>query len=132
MAAILDTALLQALLLTGQPSAALELLKGLNYCDVKICEELLQKGNHYAALLEVYKSNSMHCEALKLLHQLVEESKTNQSHAQEFGPEAIIDYLKVSLLVGRNLCCFFCIKCVCVMRALEFLGNPCCVGCEKT
>ncbi|MBA0643298.1 hypothetical protein Goklo_027607, partial [Gossypium klotzschianum] len=94
MAAILDTALLQALLLTGQPSAALELLKGLNYCDVKICEELLQNGNHYAALLELYKSNSMHRESLKLLHQLVEESKRNQSHAGEFGPEAIIEYLK--------------------------------------
>ncbi|RVW51828.1 Vam6/Vps39-like protein [Vitis vinifera] len=35
-AAILDTALLQALLLTGQSSAALELLKSLNYCDMKI------------------------------------------------------------------------------------------------
>ncbi|KAK6237475.1 hypothetical protein QUC31_002944, partial [Theobroma cacao] len=33
MAAILDTALLQALLLTGQSSVALELLKCLNYCD---------------------------------------------------------------------------------------------------
>ncbi|XVF59623.1 hypothetical protein PTKIN_Ptkin07bG0290500 [Pterospermum kingtungense] len=97
MAAILDTALLQALLLTGQSSAALELLKGLNYCDVKICEEILQKGNHYAALLELYRSNSMHCEALKLLHQLVEESKSNQSQAepiQKFSPEAIIEYLK--------------------------------------
>ncbi|TYJ47365.1 hypothetical protein E1A91_A02G184600v1 [Gossypium mustelinum] len=94
MAAILDTALLQALLLTGQPSAALELLNGLNYCDVKICEELLRNGNHYAALVELYKSNSMHRESLKLLHQLVEESKRNQSHAEEFGPEAIIEYLK--------------------------------------
>ncbi|KAA3457505.1 vam6/Vps39-like protein isoform X1 [Gossypium australe] len=100
MAAILDTALFQALLLTGQPSAALELLNSLNYCDVKICEELLRNGNHYAALLELYKSNSMHRESLKLLHQLVEESKRNQSHAEEFCPEAIIEYLKVSLLVG--------------------------------
>ncbi|XWS45411.1 hypothetical protein CRYUN_Cryun15aG0134400 [Craigia yunnanensis] len=97
MAAILDTALLQALLLTGQSSAALELLKGLNYCDVKICEEILQKGNHHAALLELYRSNSMHREALKLLHQLVEESKSNQLQAeliQKFSPEAIIEYLK--------------------------------------
>ncbi|OMO84416.1 hypothetical protein COLO4_22081 [Corchorus olitorius] len=97
MAAILDTALLQALLLTGQTSAALELLKGLNYCDVKICEEILQKGNYYAALLELYRSNSMHREALKLLHQLVEESKSNQSQTeliQKFSPEAIIEYLK--------------------------------------
>ncbi|XVE87296.1 hypothetical protein DITRI_Ditri18aG0106000 [Diplodiscus trichospermus] len=97
MAAILDTALLQALLLTGQSSAGLELLKGLNYCDVKICEEILQKGNHYAALLELYRCNSMHREALKLLHQLVEQSKSNQSVAeltQKFNPEAIIEYLK--------------------------------------
>lgn len=97
MAAILDTALLQALLLTGQSSAALELLKGLNYCDVKICEEILQKKNHYAALLELYKSNARHREALKLLHELVEESKSNQSqdeHTQKFNPESIIEYLK--------------------------------------
>ena len=112
MAAILDTALLQALLLTGQSSAALELLKGLNYCDVKICEEILQKGNHYAALLELYRSNSMHREALKLLHQLVEESKSNQSQAeliQKFSPEAIIEYLKVSLSVSEKPFCSYCI-----------------------
>ncbi|GAV68766.1 Clathrin domain-containing protein/CNH domain-containing protein/Vps39_1 domain-containing protein/Vps39_2 domain-containing protein, partial [Cephalotus follicularis] len=96
MASILDTVLLQALLLTGQSLAALELLKGLNYCDVKICEEILQKSNHYAALLELYKCNSMHREALKLLHQLVEESKSNESQAaitQKFSPESIIEYL---------------------------------------
>lgn len=97
MAAILDTALLQALLFTGQSIAALELLKGPNYCDVKICEEILQKNNHYSALLELYKCNSMHREALKLLHQLVEESKANESELiQKFNPEMIIDYLKVS------------------------------------
>ncbi|KAE7999926.1 hypothetical protein FH972_004306 [Carpinus fangiana] len=97
MAAVLDTALLQALLLTGQSSVGLELLKGVNYCDVKICEEILRKKNHYAALLELYKCNSMHREALKLLHQLIEESKSNQSLAeltQKFKPESIIEYLK--------------------------------------
>ncbi|KAL3505909.1 hypothetical protein ACH5RR_031291 [Cinchona calisaya] len=97
MAAILDTALLQALILTGQSSSALELLKGLNYCDVKICEEFLQKRNQYVGLLELYKSNSMHREALKLLHQLVEESKSEQPQielAQKFKPEMIIAYLK--------------------------------------
>ncbi|CAK9324261.1 unnamed protein product [Citrullus colocynthis] len=97
MAAILDTALLQALLFTGQSFAALELLKGLNYCDVKICEEILQKNKHYSALLELYRCNSMHREALKLLHQLVEESKANESQTeliQKFKPEMIIDYLK--------------------------------------
>ncbi|XP_065851634.1 vacuolar sorting protein 39 [Euphorbia lathyris] len=94
MAAILDTALLQALLLTGQSSAAIELLKGINYCDLKICEEILQKGNHHAALLELYKCNSMHHEALKLLHQLVEESKSQAELTSKFKPESMIEYLK--------------------------------------
>ncbi|KAK6922718.1 Vacuolar sorting protein 39/Transforming growth factor beta receptor-associated domain 1 [Dillenia turbinata] len=97
MAAVLDTALLQALLLTGQSSTALELLKGLNYCDVKICEEFLQKANHYEALLELYRCNGMHREALKLLHQLVEESKSDQPRieiTQKFRPEMIIEYLQ--------------------------------------
>ncbi|KAH8503560.1 hypothetical protein H0E87_014735 [Populus deltoides] len=95
MAAILDTALLQAVLLTGQTSAALELLKGVNYCDLKICEEILQKWNHYSALLELYKCNGMHREALKLLHQLVEESNQSQPELNpKFKPESIIEYLK--------------------------------------
>ncbi|KAJ9564640.1 hypothetical protein OSB04_000606 [Centaurea solstitialis] len=97
MAAILDTALLQALLLTGQAAAALDLLKGLNYCDVKISEEILRNGNHYVGLLELYKCNSLHREALKLLHQLVEESKSDEPKlelTQKFKPEMIIEYLK--------------------------------------
>ncbi|KAK8694693.1 hypothetical protein V6N13_072240 [Hibiscus sabdariffa] len=95
IAAILDTALLQALLLTGQSSAAVELLKGLNYCDAKICEEILQRGNHYAALLELYRSNSMHREALTLLQQLLEQPNQSQSELiQKLSPEAIIEYLK--------------------------------------
>ncbi|XP_050227508.1 vacuolar sorting protein 39 [Mercurialis annua] len=94
MAAILDTTLLQALLLTGQSSAALELLKGANYCDLKICEEIIQKWNLHAALLELYKCNSMHREALELLHKLVEESKTQAELSSKFKPESIIDYLK--------------------------------------
>lgn len=99
MASILDTALLQALLLTGQSSAALELLRGLNYCDLKICEEILQKGNHHAALLELYKCNSLHREALELLHKLVEESKSSQSEiTHRFKPEDIVEYLKVKFI----------------------------------
>lgn len=96
-AAILDTALLQALLLTGQPSAALELLKGLNYCDVRICEEFLQERNQYVCLLELYRCNAMHREALMLLHKLVDESNSSNPPAeltQKFKPEMIIDYLK--------------------------------------
>lgn len=97
LASILDTALLQALLLTGQSAAALDLLKGLNYCDVKICEEMLRNGNHYLCLLELYKYNSLHREALKLLHYLVEESKSDEPKielTQKFKPEMIIEYLK--------------------------------------
>ncbi|KAL6520051.1 Vam6/Vps39-like protein [Orobanche hederae] len=96
-AAILDTALLQALLLTGQPLAALDLLKGLNYCDLRICEEFLQEKNQYVSLMELYKCNAMHREALKLLHKLVEESNSSNPPAeltQKFKPEMIIDYLK--------------------------------------
>ncbi|OIT32011.1 PREDICTED: vam6/Vps39-like protein [Nicotiana attenuata] len=97
MAAILDTALLQALLLTGQSSAATDFLKALNYCDVKICQEFLQKRIQYACLLELYRSNSMHREALKLLHQLVEECKSEQIPVElstKFKPDMIIEYLK--------------------------------------
>ncbi|KAL3364334.1 hypothetical protein AABB24_013210 [Solanum stoloniferum] len=97
MAAILDTALLQALILTGQFSAATDFLKALNYCDVKICEEFLQKRSQYACLLELYRSNSMHREALKLLHQLVEESKSEQTPVElslKFKPDMVIEYLK--------------------------------------
>ncbi|XP_023760714.1 vacuolar sorting protein 39 [Lactuca sativa] len=97
IAGICDTALLQALLLTGQIVAVLELLKGFNYCDMKICEELLQKGNHDVCLLGLYKYNSMHREALKLLHELVEDSKLEQpkiTTKNKFKPEMIIDYLK--------------------------------------
>nr|GMC57491.1 vam6/Vps39-like protein [Ipomoea batatas] len=97
MAAILDTALLQALILTGQASAALDLLRGVNYCDVKICEEFLLKRSQYFCLIELYKTSGMHREALKLLHQLVEESTSDQAPAevsQKFKPELIIEYLK--------------------------------------
>ncbi|MFS7973296.1 putative transcription factor WD40-like family [Helianthus anomalus] len=99
MAAILDTALLQAFLLTGQAAAVLDLLKGFNYCDLSICEEIMQKGHHDSCLLELYKYNSMHREALKLLHQLVEDATSDKPkvvHPQKFTPEMIIEYLKVS------------------------------------
>ncbi|KAF1874347.1 hypothetical protein Lal_00008552 [Lupinus albus] len=95
MASILDTALLQAFLLTGQTSATEELLKGLNYCDLKVCEEILQEGSYHVALLELYSCHSMHREALELVHKLVEESKSGQSEiTHRFKPETIIEYLK--------------------------------------
>ncbi|XP_049357337.1 vacuolar sorting protein 39-like isoform X2 [Solanum verrucosum] len=97
MAAILDTALLQALFLTGQFSAATDFLKALNYCDVKICDAFLQERSQYACQIELYRCNSMHHEALKLLHQLVEESKSEQTPVElltKFKPDMIIEYLK--------------------------------------
>ncbi|MED6182652.1 Vam6/Vps39-like protein [Stylosanthes scabra] len=95
IASILDTTLLQALLVTGQPLLAEELLKGLNYCDLKISEEILQEGSYHIALLELYKCNSMHREALKLVHKLVEESKSCGSDISlRFKPETMIEYLK--------------------------------------
>ncbi|KAK1319375.1 hypothetical protein QJS10_CPB04g01941 [Acorus calamus] len=96
-AALLDTALIQAMVLTGQSSSALELLKGVNYCDLKICEEFLCQRDYYSALLELYKYNEMHREALELLTRLVEESNSDQSQSelsQKFKPDMIIDYLK--------------------------------------
>lgn len=101
MASVLDTALLQALLLTGQPSMAENLLRGLNYCDLKICEEILQEGSYHVALVELYKCNSKHREALELINKLAKESKASQSNiAHRFKPEAIIEYLKVNFLFG--------------------------------
>lgn len=105
-ASILDTALLQALILTGQNSAAMKLLKDLNYCDIKICEEFLLKRNQYLSLVELYKCNGMHHEALKLLHQLVEESKSDEPQielTQKFKAEMIIDYLKPLCATHREL-----------------------------
>ncbi|XP_078433921.1 vacuolar sorting protein 39 [Wolffia australiana] len=96
-ASILDTALLQAIVLTGQSSGALEILKGPNYCDLKISEEFLLEKECHDLLLELYKSNQMHRDALKLLVQLVEESSANQSSAENprnFKPDMVIDYLK--------------------------------------
>ncbi|KAH9313387.1 hypothetical protein KI387_028422 [Taxus chinensis] len=96
-ATILDTVLVQCLLLTGQSSGALELLGGPNYCDVKICEEFMVQRGHYLELIELYNYNEMHREALKLLNQLVADSSSLPvplADTQKIGPEAIIEYLK--------------------------------------
>ncbi|XP_057434898.1 vacuolar sorting protein 39-like [Lotus japonicus] len=92
MASVLDTALLQALLLTGQSSLAEDLLGDLNYCDSKICEEILKEGGYLVALVELYKCNSMHREALELVHKLVKDGQSEIAH--KFKPETIIEYLK--------------------------------------
>lgn len=97
IATILDTALVQALLLTGQSSGVLELLQGPNYCDVKICEDFMLQRGHYSELIEIYKYNEMHREALKLLNQLVaglDSLPVPLTDKQKFGPQSIIEYLK--------------------------------------
>lgn len=102
MAAKLDTALVQALLLTEQSPAAIELLKGLNFCDVGICEDFFLNRNQHVCMLELYKCNTMHREALQLLLELVEKSKSETHKAEihrNFKPEMIIEYLKVSLIL---------------------------------
>lgn len=107
MATVLDTSLLQALILTGQSSGAIELLKGLNYCDLKICEEFLKERSEYMVLLELYKSNEMHREALRLLNQLVEESKSemeNTDFNKKFNPQMILEYLRVLFLCPLLTC----------------------------
>ncbi|RWW18398.1 hypothetical protein GW17_00017623 [Ensete ventricosum] len=104
MATILDTALLQALILTGQSSSVLELLKGPNFCDLKTCEKFLMERNQHTLLLELYKYNGMHRDALKLLDQLVQESNSGESHSeltQKFRPNMIIEYLKVHLYLSE-------------------------------
>lgn len=101
MATVLDTCLLQALILTGQSSGAIELLKGLNYCDLKICEEFLKERREYMVLLELYKSNEMHRDALQLLNQLVEESKSETENTyfnKKFNSQMILEYLRVLFL----------------------------------
>ena len=79
----------------------MELLKGLNFCDLKICEEFLKERSDYMVLLELYKSNELHREALQLLNQLVEKSKyemENTDFNKKFNPQMIIEYLRVQFI----------------------------------
>lgn len=102
MAIILDTALIQALIFTRQTPAALELLKGPNYCELTISEHLLKQWNSTEVLLELYRCNEMHREALKFLVQLVEKSDScpqPSAFSHKFQPDMIIDYLKVGTLI---------------------------------
>ncbi|EFJ23179.1 hypothetical protein SELMODRAFT_442906 [Selaginella moellendorffii] len=95
-AAVLDTALIQALLLTNQSPVAIQLLRGSNYCDVDACREMMLAGGFYKELLELYQFNKMHKEALQLLARLVEnpESFPVPPPKDAYGPEALVDYLQ--------------------------------------
>eukprot|EP00249_Psilotum_nudum_P022700 c28613_g1_i1 orf=68-3187(+) len=97
LAVILDTALVQAMLVSQQSSAAMELLQGPNYCDVNACEEMMLEGRHYRELLQLYKYNEMHQKVLNLLNHLAVESDSTSvsiEESQQHGPDAIIEYLK--------------------------------------
>ncbi|KAJ7282158.1 hypothetical protein O6H91_Y358400 [Diphasiastrum complanatum] len=97
LATVLDTALVQAYLLTDQCASALQLLKGPNYCDVTTCKDMMMNGGHFAELIELYKYNRMHQEALQLLNRIVGNSDTLEASPhenQQFGFEALVEYLK--------------------------------------
>lgn len=89
-------------------SGAREMAAILDTGDVNICEEILMKSKNHSALLELFKSNSMHHEALQLLKQLLEESKSNQSQTdvtQMFSPELIVEYLNAGFTYANLLSC---------------------------
>lgn len=97
LAIILDTALVQAQLFCQQSSAALELLKKPNYCDVEACEAMMTQGAHFKELLQLYKNNQLHRKVLGLLNQLVEKKQSteeSQVATQQVGQDEIIEYLK--------------------------------------
>lgn len=126
MATILDTALLQVMVLTTQSAALLDLLKDLNYCDVKICEEFLQQRKYHSELLELYKSHDMHHEALKLLSQLVEEpnpAKPTSELSEKFNPEMIIEYLKVCSVISHYCRCIEHLDCQFNLEPQRFIWN---------
>ena len=86
-------------MLSGQPSAALELLTGLNFCDVDTCEEMMNQGSYVKELLQLYKYNELHCKVLELLNQLAMDKNSatySELSTYQVGPEDIMDYLKVT------------------------------------
>ncbi|CAM6117042.1 unnamed protein product [Calypogeia fissa] len=95
LATVLDTALVQALLATDNSQAALQLLKGPNYCDVAACKEMMLAGGHYMELFELYRSNKMHHAAVQLLISLADkpDSFAVQPDESQFGAQIIVDYL---------------------------------------
>lgn len=55
-------------------------------------------GGHYAELIQLYKSNHKHREALLFLNRLAEHPESFAApprNPEQFGPKAIVDYLQV-------------------------------------
>lgn len=97
-AVVLDTALVQAFLGSGQSSLAKEILKSPNYCDLAACEEVMVKGGHYSELIELYRSNQNHREALQLLNRLAQDSSSEElRNSQRYGPQDIVNYILVKM-----------------------------------
>ena len=64
-------------------------------------------------LLELYKSNEMHREALQLLNQLVEKSKSemeNTDFNKKFSPHMIIEYLRVQFIFPLLVFNWYCLS----------------------
>ncbi|KAG0561985.1 hypothetical protein KC19_9G108400 [Ceratodon purpureus] len=96
-AVVLDTALVQALLSTDNLAMALQVLSGTNYADVDACDDVMLEGGHYAELVQLYKSNHKHREALLFLNRLAEHPEsfaTPPKNPEQFGPKAIVEYLQ--------------------------------------
>lgn len=95
LATVLDTALVQALLATDNSQAALQLLKGPNYCNVTACKEMMWAGGHYNELLELYRSQKMLHAAIELLKNLADKPEFFAVHTDEsqFGAQNIVHYL---------------------------------------
>eukprot|EP00850_Spirogloea_muscicola_P007485 SM000038S14298 [mRNA] locus=s38:128851:133870:+ [translate_table: standard] len=89
-AIVLDTALLQVLLETEVDTAsAAPFLHAPNYCDVATCRSFLEaRGGSRQLLVQLYKANGLHQEALQLLHDQVEGAATTKQLT------ALLDYLK--------------------------------------
>lgn len=96
-AVVLDTALVQALVSTDNLSMALQVLSGPNFADVGACEDVMLEGGHYAELVQLYKSNHKHREALLFLNRLAEHPEsfaTPPKNPEQFGHKAIVEYLQ--------------------------------------
>jgi hypothetical protein len=61
-------------------------------------------GGHYAELVQLYKSNHKHREALLFLNRLAEHPEsfaTPPKNPEQFGHKAIVEYLQVCLLTPQ-------------------------------
>ncbi|KAL7212654.1 hypothetical protein ACSBR2_015354 [Camellia fascicularis] len=97
MAAILDTTLLQALLLTGQSSAAVELLKGVNYCDPLCGTDLMLVLEFSMLVLECCPTQTIELYLSgNILANLV------NSYLKQHAPNMQAMYLELTLAMNEN------------------------------